>query len=226
MDLREHRHAPALDAFDHVQLPQRARTVELPGEDARHLRGKLRVAPGRGERHLADVELDVEALVVDPVGVIEPERDLREAPAERRQQMQALGDRRAHPLGVEHAARCAPRIVDREAAHMAVVASVLDCQELRVEARQLSHALLLSRAPGSPAMARQPSVVPRQWRGWLARRGLAAADDALEAPHQRLHERGGEAVQQVHRHHVAPRHGDDQPVTLDRAQHSLGDLVR
>ena len=40
------------------------------------------------ERQLADVELDVEVRIFDPVGLIEPQRHLGEAAAKRRDQMQ------------------------------------------------------------------------------------------------------------------------------------------
>jgi hypothetical protein len=45
---------------------------------------------GGGEPDLADVVLEVEVGIVDPVRIVEPQRDLLQAPAERREQWQPL----------------------------------------------------------------------------------------------------------------------------------------
>jgi hypothetical protein len=42
------------------------------------------VVAGVRQRQLANVEVQVEIGILDPVGVIEPERDLDDAPAKRR----------------------------------------------------------------------------------------------------------------------------------------------
>ncbi len=107
VDLREHRRVPGAQAVDEVQLPQRPRAVQRPGDDARDLRGELRVGAGPGEGELAHVVVEVEVVVVDPVGVVEAERHLGQAPAQRRQQRQALGQQ---PLdvGAPRASRRAP----------------------------------------------------------------------------------------------------------------------
>ena len=74
-----------LEPVDQVELPQRVGAVERARRDARDLLGELVVGAGRRERDLADVEVQVEVDVVDPVGVVEAERDLGEAPAQRRE---------------------------------------------------------------------------------------------------------------------------------------------
>ena len=125
--------------MDDVELPERPRTIERASEDAGDLLGELLLAAGGRQRQLAHVVAEIEVLVVDPVRVIEPERHRREAPAERRQQVQALGDELLQAGRVEHAAGCRRGVVDRKPAHVAEVAAVLQCEELRVEARQLSH---------------------------------------------------------------------------------------
>ena len=101
----EHRHRSVLEPVDQVQLPQRPGAVERAGEDPRDLLGELLVGPGRRQGELADVEVEVEVAVVDPVGVVEPERHLGEAPAHRRQQRQPLGDHLLHVGELELAAR-------------------------------------------------------------------------------------------------------------------------
>ena len=63
-------------ALDHVELPQRPRAVERARHDPRDLVGELVVGARRGQRHLAHVVAEVELGLVDPVGIVEPERHL------------------------------------------------------------------------------------------------------------------------------------------------------
>ncbi len=111
---------PLGQPLDHVQLPQRAAAVQRAGEDPRHRLGQLPVVAGRRHGGLADVEVEVEVGVLDPVRVVEPERDGHEPPAQRRQQREALRDQAADVLDAERAARRGRRVVDREPADMAV----------------------------------------------------------------------------------------------------------
>jgi hypothetical protein len=64
--LADDREAAALDAVDQPHLPDRLRPVEPLGEDARRERAQLVLAPGGGERSVADVVVEVEVGVVDP----------------------------------------------------------------------------------------------------------------------------------------------------------------
>ena len=104
VDLGQQRHAAALQAVDQVELPQRAGAVQRPGEDPRDGLGQLAVVAGRRHRRVADVEVQVEVRVLDPVRVVEPERDLDQPPAERRQQVDALADEAADVGHLELAA--------------------------------------------------------------------------------------------------------------------------
>ena len=96
---------PVGQAVDEVQLPQRPRAIQRPRGDSRDLLADLGVRRGLGQRELAHVVLEVEVRIVDPVGVVEVERDAAQAPAERRQQRQALGHQRLHVLQLEPARR-------------------------------------------------------------------------------------------------------------------------
>ena len=92
VNLAHHRDSVAGEAVNQVQLPQRPGAVQRPGVDARHLLGQLSVGPRRRQGDLANVELEVEVRVVDPVGVVEVERHLRQPPPERRHEGEPLGD--------------------------------------------------------------------------------------------------------------------------------------
>ena len=52
--------------FDHPRLPQRPVAVELLGHQPTHEVVEIRLGPGRRERGVADVVLEVEVRVVDP----------------------------------------------------------------------------------------------------------------------------------------------------------------
>ncbi len=137
--LVEQRHAPVLEPLDHVQLPQRPGAVQRPGVQARDGLAQLGLGARGRDGRLAHVEIEVEVRVLDPVGLVEPERDVDQLPAEGRKQMQPLGEHPADVLRAQVAARRGGRVVDGQAGHVAVGPRVLYGQELRVEARQLLH---------------------------------------------------------------------------------------
>ena len=103
------------------------------------------VVTRRGQGQFAHVVLEVEVGILDPVRVIETERNRREPPAERRQQMHALQQHRGHPLRSQDTARRRRRVVDREARDVAMGTAVLHGEELRVEASQLADTAILDR---------------------------------------------------------------------------------
>ena len=71
------------------------------------------------------MEVEVELGGVDPVGVVEAERHLGKAPAERKQQMEPASDQIAHGLKRQLTSRRARRITDREGAYVGVVSVIL-----------------------------------------------------------------------------------------------------
>ena len=124
---------------DQVELPERARAIKRAAEDPRHLLGELVVVAGRRQRQLADVEVQVEVAVFDPVAVVEIEGHLDQPPAERRHERQALGDEALQVGQVERAAGNGRGVDDGDPAHVPVVAAVLEGQELLVGGGELTH---------------------------------------------------------------------------------------
>ena len=61
--------------------------------------------PGRRQRHLAHVVAEVDLGLLDPVGMVEPERDLGQPPAQRRQLRRALGEQQLDLFDPELAVR-------------------------------------------------------------------------------------------------------------------------
>ena len=85
------------------------------------------------------MEVDVEVRVLDPVWVVEAQRDLRQAPVQRRQQREALGHERADVIDLEPAAGALGIVQDGERADVPALAGSLEREELRIEAGQLAH---------------------------------------------------------------------------------------
>ena len=140
-------HAWLRQAVDEVDLPQRAVAIERAGEDAGDGLGEPAVVARRRDGGLADVEVQVEVGVLDPVRQVDAERHARETPLQRRQEVDALADEPAEVGDLERAARRGRRVVDREAADVPVGARGLHGQELRVQRRELAHPRHL---PGVP----------------------------------------------------------------------------
>jgi hypothetical protein len=139
VDLAHHGDAVARQSVDQVQLPEGSRSIEGPCVDPRHLLGQLGVGSRRGQRDLAHVKLEVEVRIVDPVAVVEVERHLGQPPPERRHEREALGDQVLEPRQRQPAVLGRGRVVDRERAHVTVVARVLEREELLVERGELAH---------------------------------------------------------------------------------------
>ena len=78
---REDREALIGQALDHIGQPQWPPPVERPRDDAPDDVGELLIAARRRDRRMAHVELQLEVRIVDPERMIEPERDLGQAPA-------------------------------------------------------------------------------------------------------------------------------------------------
>ena len=71
----------ALQAVDEVGLPERAAAVQRPRVQAGCLDRQLPIIPWGGQREFADMKLDVEIGVLDPVRLIQPKRHLHQAAA-------------------------------------------------------------------------------------------------------------------------------------------------
>jgi hypothetical protein len=143
VDLREQPEPAVRQAVDEVELPQGPRAVQRTGEDARDGLGEAAVVARRRDRALADVEVEVEVGVVDPVGQVDSERDVDEPAAQGREQVDALRD---EPAEVGHLQPSPGRrggIVDREHPNVAERPGGLDAEELGVERAELLHARFL-----------------------------------------------------------------------------------
>ncbi len=131
--------AAAIDTFDDVQLPEWAATVERAPVDATDRLPELLGGAGRCDRVVADVEVDVEIGVLDPVRQVESERNLDESPPERRQLVDAFEDQLFHRLDAGPAGYPG-RVVDVERRDVAVGGRRLHVEEGHIDATELSHA--------------------------------------------------------------------------------------
>jgi hypothetical protein len=128
---------PALaEALDHVDRPRRPGEVERRGQDLGDRAGE-RALVGRGQRVLDDVGVEVELRIVDPVREVEPQRHRDHPAPERRDQVDARGDRGADGVGAERSG--GRRGVDRQPDDVAVDGAVLRRDELRINRCELAH---------------------------------------------------------------------------------------
>ena len=141
MDLRVKADQAVREALDHVHLPERAGAVERARVDARDQVGELLVVAGLRKPDVAQVKVEVEVRVLDPVRVIETERHLDQPPAIRRQQMNALVDGLADRV-VERAFAEPSDFVERERADVAELAAGFHRQKTGVETGELLHGIL------------------------------------------------------------------------------------
>ena len=75
------------EALEHVELPERLRAVERSRQDTADRPLQLWAAAGRRDRRPPEVEVEVEALVVDPERTGEVERHRQDALSEAGRQM-------------------------------------------------------------------------------------------------------------------------------------------
>ncbi len=136
VELVEQSDPALLEAVDQMELPQRPRAVERRGDDAGDVVGHGARVAGGLDAALPDVEGDVEVGVLDPVGMIEPERDLGQLPGIGRHEMDSLRHRPAHVLSGGGGTRA---LADHEEPGVAVAAGLVQGQKLRVQAAELLH---------------------------------------------------------------------------------------
>ena len=88
MHLVDHRHPAAFEALDEPRLPERLPAIEPLRHDARAQALELRHVTRAGQTGVAQVVVQIEALVVDPYGSSH-QRDVRQLLAVPRDQVQA-----------------------------------------------------------------------------------------------------------------------------------------
>ncbi len=145
VELREDRvgargHAfDVVEALDHVHLPERAVEVQRARGQPRDGDRQLAAVGGLGQADVADVELEVEVLVLDPVGVVEVQRHAHEAAAEDRRACEAALEVGEDVLEADLAARRGRRVVDRDHAAVGGPVLVVEVHEHRVVRVELLH---------------------------------------------------------------------------------------
>ena len=128
--------APFVDAFDDVQLPQRAAPVERPGVDATDHLGQLLRRAGWRDGVVADVVVEVEVGVLDPVRQVDPPWHVDQPAAEGGQLVDALENRLPRRLHAR-AAGSAGGVVDVQRRDVAEGGLRLHVEESGVDPREL-----------------------------------------------------------------------------------------
>jgi hypothetical protein len=139
VDLREDAEPTVGQALEDVGLPEWAAPVEGAPDDPGDDLGDLVVTPGRWHAAVADMEVEVEVGILDPVRMVEAERHLAKTAPQRLEQVEPALD-----LGPPGRERVVVGVVlglgvDREAGDVAELPSRLHVQERGVEAGELLH---------------------------------------------------------------------------------------
>jgi len=128
-----------VEALDDVHLPQRPAEVELARVEASRLDAQLAPVAWLGQGDVANVELEVEVAVLDPVRVVEVHRHLHQLLTEDPREVQATLDVLEDPLERHGAVRCRRGVVDRETGDVHGGVRRFEVDERGVEAGQLLH---------------------------------------------------------------------------------------
>ena len=139
MDLRVDRHVARRKPRDDVHLPERPGTVEPARVQPGDLRRQLAIVAGSREREIPHVEFEIELAIFHPVGKVQPERNLLQAPSKHRQHVHAIAEQPDHHVAGQFAVRGSARVVNPHAPDVPRLAPVFDRQELHVKAGELSH---------------------------------------------------------------------------------------
>ena len=127
-----------LETLDHVELPQRSRPVEVPGDDSTDDVGELLRVAWRWHGVMAHVEVDVEVGILDPVGEVETHGHLDQSSSERGEEIDAFENGLLGRLQTG-AAGCARGVVDVQRCDVAKCRRGLHVEEARIEAVELAH---------------------------------------------------------------------------------------
>ena len=144
-----------VEPLDDVRLPQRLAAVERPRVDARHLDAELAPVTRGRQCDVAHVELDVDVVVLDPVGTVEVERHRDQAAPEDRRAVEPRLEEIQDVLEPHEPARRRRRVVDAEPGDVHVLVAMFQAQEHVVHSGKLLHGLtpgidrLRCRLPGT-----------------------------------------------------------------------------
>ena len=125
--------------FDHGGLPQRSRAVDGARVNPRRHDAELAPVTRFGQCHVVHVRLDVEMLVVHPVGIVQPERYLLHTAMQERHLVGTLGED-VHDVAQAHPS--VPRGllgIEQQRAQVRRGARVLLGEEQPVQGTQLTH---------------------------------------------------------------------------------------
>ncbi|MFO1426188.1 MAG: hypothetical protein U1F11_04275 [Steroidobacteraceae bacterium] len=128
-----------VEPVDQIQLPQGPRQVERACMDARGLDAELAPVAGLGQGDVAHVVLEIEAVVLDPVGRIQVERHAQQPVAEDRREVQPARDVLEQSLEAQPALRRFGRVVDQDQRDVGIGTRGVRIEEGRVIGAELTH---------------------------------------------------------------------------------------
>ncbi len=148
VDLGQYREAvgrqveEGVQSLDKVQLPKRPGEVQWPGVDPRGLDAELPPVARVRQRDMANVVLEIEAIVLDPVGIVDLERNVQQLLPEDRRQVQPALDVLQQALEPHPAPGGRRGVIDVDQRDVGICVATLRIHEAGIFSTQLAHDLL------------------------------------------------------------------------------------
>ncbi len=127
------RDVASFETLDHVHLPERPGAVEVASGDSHRQLGQLALVARGRHRDMAEMEVEIEVRIFDPIGVVQTEGHLDEPTTKRRHQVESRLDELANLL-ISDRVRCRVRVEHRQGRHVPVGGRRLQSEERAVEA--------------------------------------------------------------------------------------------
>jgi hypothetical protein len=145
VNLREYRKAvlrqidKAVELFDQVELPERSRHVERSRVDAGGLNTELPPVAWLRQRDMAHVIFEIEAFILDPVGMIEVQRHTQKLLAKNRREMQAAFNVAQQSLESHPAFRRSRWVIDVDERDIRIRFAAVSIDKAGIFTVQLAH---------------------------------------------------------------------------------------
>ena len=188
------RHAlDIVQAFYDVEFPQRSGHVQWPGVQARDLDAELPPVAGLGQGEVAQVKIQVELLIVNPVGVVDVCRGALDLLAEYRGRIEAIAHVLLNVLEAHRLVAQVRLVVEVDQADVGGTLGLLHEEEIGVFAVDLIHGsasvvwLVARWGPSSGRVVPQESTCFCQRLAALGQEGKRLPDMGHLAPDIHVH---------------------------------------
>jgi hypothetical protein len=131
--------ADVLQPLDDIDFPQRLGAVQWTRMDAGDLDHQLSPVAGGGQGNMADVVLDIDFAIFQPVGTVDAERRHDQTPTENLDRIGAATEKVENLLEAHGSARRGGLVIDSQPGNMHVLVAMLQLEEEIVHSGEWLH---------------------------------------------------------------------------------------